>query len=45
MPEIRVQVLTTSEIRRHLDDLSLTLADCVAGGAGVSFMLPFTPSR
>ncbi len=41
MTEIDVRPLAPEDIRRHLDDLSDILADCVPDG-GVSFMLPFT---
>ncbi|MDP9137752.1 MAG: GNAT family N-acetyltransferase [Pseudomonadota bacterium] len=29
-------------MHHHLEDLSAILADCVVGGGGVTFMLPFT---
>lgn len=37
-----IRILSESEARRHLDDLASVLVDCVAGGAGVGFILPFT---
>lgn len=37
-----VRQLTPAEVARHHDDLAETLAACVAGGAGVGFVLPFT---
>jgi GNAT superfamily N-acetyltransferase len=37
-----IRILTEREAREHLDALAAILADCVNGGAGVGFMLPFT---
>jgi GNAT superfamily N-acetyltransferase len=39
---IQIRKLTASETRQSLDALGEVLADCVAGGASVSFMLPFS---
>ena len=39
-----IRTLAPHEVERHLDDLAEVLADCVAGGAGVNFLLPFPPS-
>jgi GNAT superfamily N-acetyltransferase len=41
-PEIEVHRLGADEIRARLDELAAVLADCVAGGASVSYMAPFT---
>jgi GNAT superfamily N-acetyltransferase len=39
---IEVRRLTVSDARENLDGLAEVLADCVAGGASVSFMAPFS---
>lgn len=39
---IEVRRLTASETREHLIGLAEVLADCVEGGASVSFMWPFS---
>lgn len=39
---IEIRRLTASEVRENLTGLAEVLADCVAGGASVSFMWPFT---
>ena len=43
-PGVRFEVrrLDASGVRRHLDGLAEVLADCVAGGASVSYMAPFS---
>ena len=41
-PQIDVRRLAASELSAHLDGLAAVLADCVAGGASVSYMEPFT---
>jgi GNAT superfamily N-acetyltransferase len=41
-PQIDVRRLAASELPAHLDGLAAVLADCVAGGASVSYMAPFT---
>ena len=41
---IEVRRLTVAEARRSVDALGEVLADCVAGGASVSFMAPFSKS-
>jgi GNAT superfamily N-acetyltransferase len=41
-PEIEIRRLRADEIRARLDELAAVLADCVAGGASVSYMAPFT---
>lgn len=41
-PEVEVRRLTTSEVRAQLDALAAVLADCVGGGASVSYMAPFS---
>jgi ribosomal protein S18 acetylase RimI-like enzyme len=40
--QIDVRRLAAPELPRHLDGLAAVLADCVAGGASVSYMAPFT---
>jgi GNAT superfamily N-acetyltransferase len=40
--EIEVRRLDANETRARLDELAAVLADCVAGGASVSYMAPFT---
>jgi GNAT superfamily N-acetyltransferase len=40
--EIEVRRLSAGEVAEHLDGLAAVLADCVAGGASVSYMAPFT---
>jgi len=37
---IEIHRLTAAQAREHLDGLAAVLADCVAGGASVSFMHP-----
>jgi ribosomal protein S18 acetylase RimI-like enzyme len=39
---MNVRVLTAAEVRAKAGELGAVLADCVAGGASVSFMAPFT---
>ena len=39
---IEIRRLGASELRGHLDGLAAVLADCVAGGASVSYMAPFS---
>jgi len=41
---VEVRSLTGGEVLEHADALGAVLADCVAGGASVSFMLPFSPA-
>ena len=41
-PQIDVRRLAAPELRTHLDGLAAVLADCVAGGASVSYMSPFS---
>ena len=41
-PQIDVRRLAAPELRTHLDGLATVLADCVAGGASVSYMAPFS---
>ena len=40
--QVAVRRLATAEVRAHLDDLAAVLTDCVAGGASVSYMDPFS---
>ncbi|HRJ68587.1 MAG TPA: GNAT family N-acetyltransferase [Beijerinckiaceae bacterium] len=37
-----IRRLSAPEAESHLDDLADVLADCVSGGAGVGFVLPFS---
>lgn len=39
---MRISILDPAEARQHLEELAAVLVDCVAGGASVSFMPPFT---
>jgi GNAT superfamily N-acetyltransferase len=39
--QIEIRRLESPEVHEHLDGLADVLADCVAGGASVSFMAPF----
>ncbi len=41
---IDIRRLTAAQAREDLDALGEVLADCVSGGASVSFMLPFSPA-
>jgi GNAT superfamily N-acetyltransferase len=40
--ELEIRRLDAVEAREHLDGLAAVLADCVAGGASVSYMSPFS---
>src|SRR5580765_97943 len=40
--QIEIRRLDRAEARAQLDGLAAVLADCVAGGASVSYMAPFT---
>lgn len=40
--QLEIRRLRVDEVRDHLDGLAAVLADCVAGGASVSYMAPFT---
>jgi GNAT superfamily N-acetyltransferase len=40
-----VRILSAPEAERERDALAEVLADCVAGGASVSFMAPFPPAE
>jgi GNAT superfamily N-acetyltransferase len=40
--QIDVRRLDAAGLRTHLDGLAAVLADCVAGGASVSYMAPFS---
>ena len=42
LEQVAVRRLAAPEVRTHLDALAAVLADCVAGGASVSYMDPFT---
>ena len=37
-----IRRLTARELEQHLDGLAAVLADCVAGGASVSYLAPFS---
>src|SRR5947207_8346649 len=39
---IEIRRLEPPELHAHLDELASVLVDCVAGGASVSFMDPFS---
>jgi GNAT superfamily N-acetyltransferase len=39
---VEVRRLAADEVRAHLDGLARVLADCVAGGASVGYMAPFS---
>ena len=40
--QIEIRRLDGGEAREHLDALAAVLHDCVAGGASVSYMAPFS---
>jgi len=40
--QIEIRRLDAAEAHEHLDGLAAVLADCVAGGASVSYMAPFS---
>jgi ribosomal protein S18 acetylase RimI-like enzyme len=40
--QIEIRRLAAVEVHEHLDALAAVLADCVAGGASVSYMAPFS---
>jgi GNAT superfamily N-acetyltransferase len=40
--QVEIRRLDAAEARAHLDGLAAVLADCVAGGASVSYMAPFS---
>jgi ribosomal protein S18 acetylase RimI-like enzyme len=40
--ELEVRRLDGEELERHLEGLAAVLADCVAGGASVSYLAPFS---
>lgn len=42
---IEIRRLTGADLRAHLDGLGEVLADCVAGGASVSYMAPFSAAQ
>jgi len=44
MSEIQIRRLEGADLHRHLDGLADVLADCVEGGASVSYMAPFPHS-
>ena len=42
--QIEIRRLAGAELHARLDELAAVLADCVAGGASVSYMAPFSPA-
>jgi GNAT superfamily N-acetyltransferase len=42
LPDVSVRRLSATEVHAQLDGLAAVLADCVAGGASVSYMAPFS---
>lgn len=42
MSDVRIERLDVDAARKHRDDVAAVLADCVDGGASVSFMAPFS---
>jgi ribosomal protein S18 acetylase RimI-like enzyme len=44
MDGIRISRLAPAEVRERLDDLAAVLHDCVAGGASIGYMYPFSPA-
>jgi GNAT superfamily N-acetyltransferase len=43
--QIEIRRLRVAEVREHLDGLAAVLADCVEGGASVSYMAPFSQAQ
>jgi GNAT superfamily N-acetyltransferase len=43
--QIEVRRLGVTDVREQLDALAAVLHDCVAGGASVSYMAPFSPEE
>jgi GNAT superfamily N-acetyltransferase len=43
--QIEIRRLGAAEVRAHLDGLAAVLADCVEGGASVSYMAPFSQEQ
>lgn len=41
--QVGIRRLSGAELRAHLDALARVLVDCVAAGASVSYMAPFSP--
>jgi GNAT superfamily N-acetyltransferase len=42
---VEIRRLDAAHVREEVDSLAAVLADCVAGGASVSFMAPFSPAQ
>jgi GNAT superfamily N-acetyltransferase len=42
---VEIRRLAAADLREHLDGLAAVLADCVAGGASVSYMAPFSQEQ
>ena len=40
--ELEIRRLTSADVHEQLDGLARVLEDCVAGGASVSYMAPFS---
>jgi ribosomal protein S18 acetylase RimI-like enzyme len=40
--DVKIRRLSLAEVNEHLDALASVLADCVAGGASVSYLAPFS---
>ena len=43
--QIEIRRVPPDELREHLDALGSVLHDCVAGGASVGYMAPFSPEQ
>ena len=43
--EVEIRRLGAGEVHAHLDGLAAVLVDCVAGGASVRYMAPFSPEQ
>jgi GNAT superfamily N-acetyltransferase len=43
--QIEIRRVPPAEVREHLDGLAHVLHDCVAGGASVGYMAPFSPEQ
>lgn len=43
--EVEIRRLAATEIAEHVDALAAVLVDCVAGGASVSYMAPFSQGQ
>jgi hypothetical protein len=43
--QVEIRRLGATEVHAQLDGLAVVLADCVAGGASVSYLAPFSHER